>query len=346
MAKKKNQFNDEIDISEIIIFLWKNKMRVFFITLITVIISIYSFQNKPNSTETVFLAKTKIVPISIFNENDYAAYNAYLTSVEKKSIGIYNIDLDKGELEKSLVITKDFNEYNLFANSSFKNIDRLYLYDLFIEKLNHNDFFIKAIKKFNLLIKSEDYQNNLEYEKAVIKLATAIKKPNIESDDIDKPRKTFSYIEFETNNKNKIVWEKFLVFLENYANNEIQIYLKKNFELLISNENRLKQYKIEDIEFETANNLEKDQIVSDLSKLKDRIVQNKDIERLKNVFMNTPIVLGDFFAAKMKIRSNKYIVLKKAKKNSTIKIIFLSTFLGLLLSVIYIFCTNIIINRK
>ncbi len=345
--RKENRSSDEIDISDIIITIWDNKWKVFFITVITVFVSFYNFQSITKSSESIFIGKTKIVPISIFNENDYGAYNSYLSSVEEKSIGIYNIDLNKGELEKSLVITKDFEEYNLFANSSFRKIDRLYLYELFVEKLNQNDLFIKAIKKFNLL-KKEDYQNNSDYEKAVLKLASTIKKPNIDSGgDKKKLKENFKFIEFKTNNDDKIIWEEFLTFIQKSANKEIQSYLRKNFDLLISNENRLKKFKIEDINFEISNNLEKDQIVSDLKKLKERIVQNKDIERLKNVFLNTPIVNSDkFTAAELKIQSIDYITLKKANKWSNTKIIFLSALLGFLLGSIYVLISNVIQNRK
>ena len=333
--KKNNQFNDEIDLSEMIRTIWSNKFKIFIIIVITVAASLYYFQTKKIS-EPLFLGKTKIVPISIFNDVHYGAFNSLFSSVEEKDIGIYNIDLNKRDLEKTLVITKAFKNYNLFSNSSFKKIDRRYLYELFIEKLSQNDLYEKGIKKFNLL-KRENYQNNSDYENAIIKLASSLKKPSAESE----------HLEFKTSDNNKIIWEKLLIFIQNSANKEIQNYLRKNFELLISNENRLKKFKIEDIDYEIGNNLSNSIAVTELNKLKDRIIKNRDIERLINVFHNTPIMKSDnFVAAKLKTGSTEYITLKKSEKITNLKILFLSIIFGFLLGSIYVLITNVIIRQK
>jgi len=340
--------SDEIDISELIITTWNSKWKVFFIILITVTVSIYNNKDnwEPKNNKIIYQGKTKIIPISIFSANNYKTYNNYLTSIEEKNLGIYNLDIsNKKDFENILVVNKDIFKYNLFKGSSLSIVDRMFLYELFLEKLNSNDLYIKGIKEFNLL-KKEDFQNTQEYENAVLKLSSLIKKPNLDFNERGTAKKMASFIEFRTSDDNILVWEKILYFVQNSANNEINDYLKKNFEILISNENRLRQYKIEDIEFEIKNS-QNEKIKNDLIKVKKKIQQNKDIERLINIFENTPIMMSDDFkAALIKIPSTEYSVLEKTTYTSPFKIVFFSAFLGLFLGIIFVLISKVIQKKS
>jgi hypothetical protein len=347
-SKIKKEPSYEIDISEMIITTWNNKWKVFFVILITVIVSIYNTKDdwEPKNNKIIYQGKAKIIPISIFNDNDYRAYNSYLTSIEEKSIGIYNLNINKKDFDNILVINKNIEKYNIFKDSSLSKIDRMFLYELFLEKLNSNDLYIKAIKKFDLL-KKENFQNIADYENAILKLSSLIKKPTLDFNEQGTAKKMVSFIEFRASDDNILVWEKILYFVQNSANYEINNYLKKDFEILVSNEKRLRQYKIEDIDFDIKNNPQNEKIKNDLLKLRKKIDKNKDIERLINIFKNTPIMMSENFkAALIKIPSTEYSVIKKTTYTSPYKIVFLSAFLGLFLGIIFVLISNIIQKNR
>ena len=64
--------NDEIDLVEVIINIWNNKLKIAAITVIFIILSIalYLVIKPPLN------AKTEILPITIFESNLYAQYNS------------------------------------------------------------------------------------------------------------------------------------------------------------------------------------------------------------------------------------------------------------------------------
>ena len=77
--KKKKLPNEEIDLSRVINDLLNNKLKIFLIMVITVIIAISSkTTSKVTKESTIFLAKTEILPISVFDEHEYSAFNTYL----------------------------------------------------------------------------------------------------------------------------------------------------------------------------------------------------------------------------------------------------------------------------
>ena len=127
-----------------------------------------------------------------------------------------------------------------------------------------------------------------------------------------------------------------LRFIEEAANTEIKNYLKKNFELFVLNADREKNYLIEDIDFEISNNLENEEIMLELNKLKKREQENKNIERLKYLFENTPIIKSDnFIAAKFNIPSTTFKGNTK-QHLSMKKVILISFLLGTLLGIFFV----------
>ena len=62
---KKRIESDEIDLIEVIVNIWNNKLKIATITAIFIILSVaYYFTFKPSIT-----AKTEILPITIFENN-------------------------------------------------------------------------------------------------------------------------------------------------------------------------------------------------------------------------------------------------------------------------------------
>jgi len=80
----------------------------------------------------------------------------------------------------------------------------------------------------------------------------------------------------------------------------------------------------------------------ELEKNKRSILQNKQIERLKMLFNETPVNnKNNFKAAKI-----DYVATEYKKEKSLSKILVISTILGFLISLIYIAFNGIINNRK
>lgn len=338
MNKKIN--NNEIDLSEIILSLINNKWKIILITLITTFFALVIFQTQTkNNNEVIFLAETKIVSNSIFEDYEYEAFNIFIDNLRSKNIFLPNQnDKDKKENSEdlSIVFTRHFN---LFENFNFDQINRLFLLELFIEKIEQKDFFIKSIIKYNLIDK-EKFKNDEDYEKAVLKLASSIKIEKIKEDEITR----FAKITFKTNDKEN--WEKFLNFIEKSANKEIQNYLQKKFNLVILNIEKISSYIIEDIQFEITNNKDNLKNILELNKIKRRIIESRDLNRLKNLYNDTPIInSNNFTAAKIKFQSTEYQDITKYP-TSIIKIIIIASLLGLLLGIIYVLIVNVVQNRR
>ena len=339
---KKNIDNNEIDLSQTILNIVDNKWKIILITLITTFFVTFIFQiNSRNTNEVIFLAKTKIVSNSIFEDYEYQAFNSFADSLKKKSLFL---PVQENIVKKETNTTDNFEtnknrNYNIFDSFKFDKINRLLLFDLFIEKLDQKDFFIKSIIKYDL-VKKEKFKNDIAYEKAVLKLASAIKIEKIKEGE----KIQSVIIKFKTSDKE--IWEKFLDNIEKNANKEIQHYLEKKFNLIIFNVEKISSYIIEDIEFEITNNQKNSRNVMMLNSIKRRIIESKDIERLKNLFEDTPIINSDYFtAAKIKFQSTEYQDLTKYP-DSIKKIILISSLLGLLLGIIYVSISNIIKNRR
>ena len=97
--------------------------------VITVIIAISSkTTSKVTKESTIFLAKTEILPISVFDEHEYSAFNTYL------------INRDNNYLMKVAEILEEktntnYNNYFIKNNTFLKPFNKDYLYKLFVEKL-------------------------------------------------------------------------------------------------------------------------------------------------------------------------------------------------------------------
>jgi len=323
MSLQNKSLNQNIDLSEAIIVTWKNKWKIFLITVIVLLIGIFSKINSKVS-EKLFLAKTEILPISSFDNYQYSAFNTYLIKMEKNN----NIIIPS-TTDNELTLSSRYNNKlaNFTSFSEYLNhIDQSYLYNLFLEKLNQKHLFKKGIKKFNL-VKKENFSDNKSYENEVTKLASSIKISNVSS---NYPHHIIFAI------KSKKIWEEFLSYIEVSANYEIQKYLKNNFELFIINSEKIKQYVIEDITFEIENNLDNEFIKIELEKMKRRVEENKDVKRLKYLFENSPIVnSNNFIAARLNIPLTTYKS-EGVESISMQKTIFLSILLGLVLGIIYV----------
>jgi LPS O-antigen subunit length determinant protein (WzzB/FepE family) len=211
---KKKIKSDEIDLLEIIINLWKNKIKIAVITVIFISLPIAQyFTNEP-----LLKAKTEILPITRYESNYYEQYNTFISQ----------------------------NNFNVTSQNRLKEISKDYILRLFIEELRTKDVIIEAIKKYQL-IDQKNFDSEYEYLKAVERkaLKAVLLNPRNSNDKIKNETKLNWIIEFEVYDKDK--WEKALSFIEIEANKNVKNYLKFNFDTTYNNLKLLEQFKIEDI---------------------------------------------------------------------------------------------------
>jgi LPS O-antigen subunit length determinant protein (WzzB/FepE family) len=215
---KKRTESDEIDLIEVIINIWNNKLKIAAITIVFVVLSaaLY-FITKPSSK-----AKTEVLPITVFENNMYSAYNSLLAA--------------QSESDDEKIITQQ----------RLNKIDKNYLLNLFIEELQTKEIVIEAIKKYQLIDQSK-FNDEDEYLEAVVKYALKLDllgPINIDGSKRGETRLNW-IIEFEINDKEN--WEDALSFIDNEINKNIQNYLAKNFSSFLNNLKLLDQFKVEDI---------------------------------------------------------------------------------------------------
>ena len=216
--KKKIEI-DEIDLIQVFINIWNNKLKIAVITLIFVFLSVGQyFIFKPK-----FTAKTEILPINIFENNLYSSYNSLLAHTKKSE------------------------------DQRINNINKNYLLNLFLEEMQTKEIVVKAIKDFQLIDRKK-FDNEDKYLKAVKK--KALKLDLLRPVNVDgkskkvKPRVNWT-IKFQIYDVDK--WESALRFIENEINKKIQKYLKGYFNTTLNNLKLLDQFELEDLDLKIKN---------------------------------------------------------------------------------------------
>ena len=270
-----------------------------------IISSLYvAFQDVP---KPIFKSKTLISPISTFDEFKYENYNLYIKNSTNDRI------LDE---KKLMSLNLDLNEYNLSNEINYDQfilIDKYFLVNLFIEKIREDKFLKTLNNKFNLKNKiyvSKDINNSRNWK-----------------------------IEIITEDKKKT--ELILNYIENQANLEIQKFLKEKFDNDVLSQEKLKKYKIEDIniKIESFVNNEVDEIkdyVEFLYDLKKLLSDNKNKARILSAFSTTPIFKeNNFRSAIMSIDETEFKIINE-QKNNHLLIIIISSLFGLFIGILYV----------
>jgi LPS O-antigen subunit length determinant protein (WzzB/FepE family) len=215
---KKKIETDEIDLIEVIINICNNKLKIAAITVILMVLSaaLYFIIKPP------FKAQTEILPITIFENNLYSAYNSLLAP--------------QSESDDEKILTEQ----------RLNKINRNYLLNLFLEELQTKEIVIEAIKKYQLINESK-FDDEDEYLEAVEKYALTLdllRPINVDGSQRGETRLNWT-IEFEINDQEN--WENALSYIDNEINQNIQNYLAENFSVTLDNLKLLDQFKLEDL---------------------------------------------------------------------------------------------------
>lgn len=341
---------DEINLLEIFFFIFLRKNKIFFITILTLIISFSFGLIKQQPTSNTFLIKAQIHPISVFDLSKYYEFNYHVGNINK-NLNIYDNNFLKDKKSENSskyfnqnLINKIINQYDQNNIIQLKEIESMYLYNLLISMLNDKEKLTEIIKKNNLIIK-EKFQENELNENEIKELVSSIIVTNFDFL-LDKNKSNHSELNFsniQLKFKDFKVGMKFADLILFYVNQEIRKHIIKEFDNLIIIFNQEKKYNIEDIEFEIENNKDNENILIELKKLKRRIMQSKNLERVIDIFNRTPVFSDNFYAGKFKAYSYE----AEAILVNNLKVdIFKFILLGLLLSFIYIILENIFKKTK
>ena len=247
MSLKKKYLDDEIDLIESFIVIWKNKLKVFIFILIGVAIMYINIFSQKSS----FDITTEVKSIQDYNEIYFETYNSYILKLNGLVRDQKNTKITQDDLAQLKAQLKSV--YSNPLSLDFKRIDKEYLYNLFIDKLNEGKIFEQVIKDFNK-IKKEDYDNIDDYNEAIRSASSSI---NLLPPIVDKSRqinKPNWRIQFRTQNKTEA--KQFLKEVEMKTNEAIRIYIIETFKKLIDGEQKINQYMVEDFDLKIKNSID------------------------------------------------------------------------------------------
>ena len=329
---KKKLANDEIDLIEFFHIIWGKKnsiiISIIFGLLIAFLIQLFE---KPSK----ITAKTKIIPISIYDESKFEIYNSIAKIAKPMTLTFpinykqaYNEIITKDSIDNRGNPTPEKENYPNVKSSEINNITKAILYQMFIETFEERAVLKNMLKKFNF-IKKEDYPNNEAYEIAIGERMSEIKLVNTVSSDSRKEVRFNSIIVLESNNTNE--WENFLSFAEKEINQRVRIKLSEMFEVYLSYIKMLNKFNVEDFEDRLEIAKDDDQKLF-LSKAIDELKKNKYSKRLVDLFDSSPIAnKDDFYAAKISVDLTSYelTTYKISSKTLYISMALLSGILGI-----------------
>lgn len=331
---KKKNYNEEIDLLEIVFLMWEHRWKIFLIITISLLmLLIYEMSRKPSQVE--FKINTKLEPISNFEESKYASYNNYIRNLNLEKNNIIYVFEDRNEQDQKIISSKSLFEYNPINYSVFNKISRLYLLDLVIEKINDPSFELLDILENSDLNKMKDDKNKKQEKKSYsIKILKNV-------DNTSNLNEISYNIIINTNNLES--GKKIISLLNKYVSKEVRSYLLSQFNNQVLDVNQFQNYIIEDLNFEISNNAGNKTRVLELEKVKNNILNDKKLIRLKNIFKNTPINNEEEFIASRMIVENQNQI--KEKNNIIFKIVFVFL-VSLIMSSLYVLILNSIKVHK
>lgn len=350
MTKYKNIKNsDEVDLASLLIIIFDNKLKIFFIPVLTTLI-MYGYLLTQPSSIALYKVRTEISPPTTFDILKYSTYNSYIA---KESISDFRFSQN--------------SNYNISSQSSsnlpMTKIDKLFLLDLFIETIIQDlyieqsyqkSFFSSGIKNFKL-INRDNYKDKTSYENAIINLISSVKLRPAGGDNQN------WYIEFIVEDGKNVI--KFLKYLEKNINYKIQTDLEESFKSQILSQKKLKNFEIEDVQIEISNILENQIIepgkdnnkndqeilkIINILKLKEKslLLNKKIMERFESIIFDTPITDPKKFIASKIITNQTKLKTITSSKISTAARLITTGLLTLILVFIYVILSRNMIRQK
>lgn len=338
---KKKLAKDEIDLIEFFHIILEKK-HIIIISIIFGLLIAFFFQSfkKPSK----IIAKTKIIPISIYEESKYQIYNSIVEKIESNILFFpsgylpsnenYESRDEEDATEFKRNRQKKIDNFSNKGNVVINNITKKILLKMFIETIEQRAILKNMIKKSNF-IKKEDYTNKVAYESAIDKTLSEIKLNTMDSASQIEVNSNF-IIEFESYNIDE--WESFLIFVEKEVNQRVQIKISKMFENYSDYIKMLIKYSFEDLESRLTMVTDDDEKLYVIKSTKE-LKKSKYSKRLVELYNSSPISNKDeFIAAKISIDSTSYE--STTNKNSLKTLYSLSAILGGILGIFFVLIAN------
>ena len=259
---KKKITNDEIDLIELFKIIYKQKKKIIIVTALAAIISFaHSVLRTPPNTEALL----EIREISTLSELRYKTFNTYIYNSSANFI--YNssanlslhpkIDLkfsdknqstnndndnDKSTYNDKHKVNFVFGDNGLEAlgNPSYYIINSNNLLDSFIKELNEVSLIENVVKKYDLIGKTINGNQQLESTFKESLLTFKIIDTEMKDDTVN------LRISFQDKNTRNI--KILLSYIEKYINDKIRTNILINFQTMISTQKKIDEFKIEDLQ--------------------------------------------------------------------------------------------------
>lgn len=346
--------HDEIDLVDLFLAIWKKKIIVLFVVIISMILGfIYTFINKQ---ETRFNIQSEIKPITVFEEARYKIYNSYVNSLKPYYIESYNpknsfLEIDESENEEVKQKIREYNSFqknvrlqtndvmqtNVVYNLEMEDFDKKFLFNLFLDKISQRRNLENYMDKFELTQEIDDKNRN-QFIEVVYDISSTIREYQ-KNNNLKKEVNPVN-IEFETYNKE--LAKEFLIFIEKEANLEIQKNINAMFNNYIDYVESITKFQLEDIESKFSIIQDPFQIKL-LEKREELLVSDKYIERIKDIYASSPVSKSnDFYAAKIIYELSNPVSLRSSMK----RVLIVSGFFGIILGVIIALISKALDTRR
>jgi len=320
----KKAINDEISLIDIFKIVYNEKIKIFafvFLSLIVAFIFVSSNLEKKISINV----STPLNPISTLENSRYEFYNSVINNISQQQVFQELMDIED-TLNYDQMINRKLNQ-SIFQELKLPNIDRNYLFDLFIDKFNDKSNLFDIVSSSDYFDKKK-FSNLNEYENEI--------KSFLNSLELEKTKNLY-LIKSTIYDKEK--YRSLLIFLEKNINEQIQQSLFEIFKLHLSNSTMLINYKIQDIK--DVLSLTKNETIK--LNLENKIISllgNRYVKRFQEVIEKSPISKpGEFHAAKINFNQSKY---QSQKTTSPFKIFIIFGIFGIVLGIFYVLILNAI----
>jgi LPS O-antigen subunit length determinant protein (WzzB/FepE family) len=233
MTKNLKINTDEINLTELLLTLWESKWKIAAAVVIPLIATIYYQLIQTNN----FTAMTEIRPIGSLEMNRYLNFNNLITNADTNVDTNANADTN-ADTNNNTNVNEIKGKFSKLTSSKFLN--------LYIDVLNDKSVFEDAIHKFNLLEASQ-YNNDKEYNEAIIRLASSIKilSPLVSSKEKKGNLETsYHTINFTYHDAEK--WKNVLIYVDELANKRIKKNILEEYYSTFSFLKDKQKFKLED----------------------------------------------------------------------------------------------------
>ena len=239
MVKSFKTNEDEINLIELMLIVARGKWKIVIAAIISLIIMISIQSNSSNN----FTAITEIKPLSSISIKKYDILNSVFQDIDGPTSFNENDNKTKFIENNNTTIVKDIFIMPQITISKFL--------DLYLDILQDRLLIEKVIRDFKLIDASQ-YNNDKEYNAAIIRLASSVKISSPPST-LDKENLSNSYhtIEFVYNDVEK--WKSVLRYLDQTVNQMVKETLLNEYSNALFIANEQKRYALEDISTQIDN---------------------------------------------------------------------------------------------